>query len=292
MNARSTDAPFLRVSLKAGYGQTRVLENTSFDLNRGEAFGLIGTSGAGKSTLVMSLLGLQRRRGGYATGEVLFEGANLLTMPEREARRLRGRRFALVPQSPLNALNGALSLRTHFEQAWRAHERPNRPAFEARVRELFAQMQLPDGPGFLLRRPAQISVGQAQRVLIALALLHRPSLLIADEPTSALDPVTQVEVVRLLRRLNRENGTALLYISHDLLSVLQLCDRVAVLDRGRIVECLEADTIEQRAQHEATLALLRALPVPARVLRSHSVHGDPGDAPAVANAFSSLAVLS
>jgi len=267
----------LRVRLQAGYGQTRILEEVLFDLKRGEAFGLIGTSGAGKSTLVMALLGLLQWRGGYAIGEVLFEGANLLTMPEKEARRLRGRRFSLVPQSPLSALNSALSLRAHFEQAWRAHAQWNRQLFETRVQELFEQMQLPPQPQFLARRSGEISVGQAQRVLIALALLHRPSLLIADEPTSALDPVTQAEVLRLLRRLNHENGTTLLYISHDLTSVLQLCDRVAVLDRGRIVECLEVGSIDQEAQHEATLAFLHALPVPAKVLRSYGVHGEGED---------------
>ncbi len=261
----------LQVRLSAGYRQTRVLEEISFNLERGEAFGLIGTSGAGKSTLIMALLGLLRWREGYATGEVLFEGANLLTMPEREARRLRGRRFAFVPQSPLSALNSALSLRAHFEQAWRAHAQLDRRAFEMRVRDLFAQMHLPDGPQFLARRSGEISVGQAQRVLIALALLHRPSLLIADEPTSALDPVTQAEIVRLFRRLNCENGTTLLYISHDLASVLQLCTRVAVLERGRIAECLEVDHIEEQARHEATLALLGALPVPAKVLRDYSI---------------------
>lgn len=131
------------------------------------------------------------------------------------------------------------------------------------------EVQLPAlDSGFLRRKPGQISVGQAQRVLIALALLHRPSILIADEPTSAMDPVTQAEIVGLLRRLTRRNGTALLYISHDLVSVLQLCDRIAVLHGGSVAECVRVAEIEQ-AQHPATLSLLRSLPVPVRVLLSH-----------------------
>jgi ABC-type dipeptide/oligopeptide/nickel transport system ATPase component len=130
---------------------------------------------------------------------------------------------------------------------------------------VLAEVQLPSSAEFLARRPGQISVGQAQRVLIALALLHRPAILIADEPTSALDPVTQAEIVRLLRRVNRETGTALIYISHDLISVLQLCDRVAVLHQGTIAECLPVGEIE-RAEHPCTLALLRSLPVPASML--------------------------
>jgi ABC-type glutathione transport system ATPase component len=269
----------LKVRLSAGYGKAGILGDVSFDLQPGEALGLIGTSGAGKSTLVLALLGLLPWRGGWASGEVLFEGRNLLTLPEREARRLRGRRFALVPQSPMTALNSALSLSAHFEEAWRAHRNGDRGALRAREKELFEQVHLPATPEFLARRPGAISVGQAQRVLIALALLHRPSLLIADEPTSALDPATQSEIVLLLRRLNRDQGTTLLYISHDLISVLQLCDRVAVLDRGSIVECLAADDIGENARHPATLSLLNALPAPAAILRSYGTGDAVGPTP-------------
>ncbi len=262
--------PLLQVHLHAGYGKKEVVGGIAFDLEPGQALGLIGTSGAGKSTLVMALMGLLPWRGGYARGEVCFGGVNLLALSERDARRLRGKQFALVPQSPLTSLNGALRLRAHFEEAWRAHERWDRATFEARLRELLEQVQLPFTPEFLTRRPGEISVGQAQRVLIALALLHRPALLIADEPTSALDPVTQAEIVRLLGQLRREHGTALLYISHDLVSVLQLCDRIAVLDGGRIVEYLDADGVSRGASHPATRALIGALPVPPEVLRSYA----------------------
>jgi ABC-type glutathione transport system ATPase component len=230
---------------------------------------MAGTSGAGKTTMVMALLGLLTWRGGKASGEVLIDGINLLTMPSREARKIRGKTIALIPQSPMTALNAAVSLRSHFEEAWRAHESSGRPELESRLQHLMHEVQLPSSdPHFLSRKPGQISVGQAQRVLIALALLHRPSILIADEPTSALDPVTQAEIISLLRLLNRRNGTALLYISHDLVSVLQLCDRLAVLHLGAIAECLPVAQIEQ-ARHPATLSLLGSLPVPVRVLLSH-----------------------
>jgi ABC-type glutathione transport system ATPase component len=259
-------APLLQVRLQASYARKPALHDIQFNLQAGEALGFIGSSGAGKSTLVMALLGLLPWRGGAATGEVLLDGQNLLAMPERELRRLRGKKLALVPQSPMSALNGAISLRRHFDEAWSAHERGGRKQLEQRLGNLLTEVQLPSTQEFLSRRPGQISVGQAQRVMIALALLHRPALLIADEPTSALDPVTQAEIIRLLRQLNRSTGTALLYISHDLISVLQLCHRVAVLDQGSIAECLPVIGIE-KAQHPATIALLQALPVPAHLLR-------------------------
>jgi ABC-type glutathione transport system ATPase component len=259
----------MRVRLQANYGKRCVLSDVHFDLFAGEALGMVGTSGAGKTTLVMALLGLLPYRGGKATGEVRLDCVNLLAMPAREARLIRGKRVSLIPQSPMTALNPAVSLRSHFEQAWLAHESTGKKALESRLRQLMQEVQLPSGDeNFLRSKPGQISVGQAQRVLIALALLHRPSILIADEPTSALDPVTQVEIVKLLRQLNQQNRTALLYISHDLVSVLQLCERLAVLHSGTIVECLPVARIEE-ARHPATLSLLNVLPVPVQVLLSH-----------------------
>jgi ABC-type glutathione transport system ATPase component len=262
------DEILLRIGLQAGYAGKPVLHDIRFELQRGEVLGLVGTSGAGKSTLVQSLLGLLAWRGGHVTGEVMLAGQNLLALSDRELRKLRGRQVALIPQSPMTALNAAISLQTHFNEAWRAHENSGRAALAQRLQTLLAEVQLPCDSDFLRRRPSQISVGQAQRVLIALALLHRPALIIADEPTSALDPVTQTQIVDLLKNLNRQRGTTLLYISHDLISVLQLSDRIAVLDAGTIVEILPVAKIGQ-ARHAATLALLEALPVPPDVLLAY-----------------------
>ena len=142
--------------------------------------------------------------------------------------------------------------------------------FEARVRQLMAEVRLPGDADFLRRLPGAVSVGQAQRAVIALALLHRPALLIADEPTSALDPVTQAEVLDLLREVNRAEGTAVLYISHDLLSVLRFCRRLAVLDGGRLVESARVEELAGGGRHPATQALLRTLPVPVATLLAYA----------------------
>jgi ABC-type glutathione transport system ATPase component len=259
----------MQVRLRAEYGKRCVLSEVEFDLGAGEVLGMVGASGAGKTTLVMALLGPLFWRRDKASGEILIDGRNLLTMPSREARQTRGKRIALVLQSSMTALNPAVSLQAHFDAAWRAHQPTGRKALEFRLRQLTDEVQLPaDDENFLRRKPGQISVGQAQRVLIALVLLHGPSILIADEATSALDPVTQSEIVRLLERLNPETGTALLYISHDLVSVLQLSHRIAVLGSGVIAEVLPTMQIG-RARHPATLSLLNSLPVPVDLLLSH-----------------------
>jgi peptide/nickel transport system ATP-binding protein len=260
-----SDETLLRVRLSAGYSGTNTLSEIRFDLQPGEILGLVGSSGAGKSTLVLSLLGLLPWRGGRVSGEVLLRGRNVLTLSEKQLRSVRGREIALIPQSPMTALNAAISLQTHFQEAWKAHEKRDPAALAERVRELMAEVQLPQDAEFLRRRPREISVGQAQRVLIALALLHRPALIVADEPTSALDPVTQTQIVDLLRSLNRKHGMTLLYISHDLISVIQLCDRVAVLHEGTIVENLPVGQLSEASQ-PASQALLRALPVPPETL--------------------------
>ena len=271
--------PLLRVDLEAEYSGKPVLREIRFSLEPGQVLGLVGASGAGKSTLVLSLLGLLPWRGGQVKGEVVLEGENLLALSDRRLRNLRGRRIALIPQSPMSALNPAINLKSHFQEAWNAHSRQEHDAFEARVNELLIEVQLPRDEEFLRRRPSQISVGQAQRVLIALALLHQPALVIADEPTSALDPVTQAQIVDLLRRLNRRYATSLLYISHDLVSVLQLSDRIAVLHSGSIVETLAVNKLSD-VRHPATQALLAALPAPPEVLlryrnRADDVKHDP-----------------
>lgn len=260
--------PLLEVRLSAGYGSRTILNDLRLDLNAGERLGLVGSSGAGKSTLLLALLGLLPWRGGWTRGEVRLNGTNLLALKERDARKLRGKTVALIPQSPVSALNGALSLDRHFKEAWRAHEPRDSRRLAHRVETLLRRVQLPTDAGFLKRKPGEISVGQAQRCAIALALLHRPALVIADEPTSALDPSTQVEVLDLLREISANDATSLLFVSHDLLSVFRICQEVAVLHEGAIGECLPIDRIAE-ARHPTLRGLLRTLPVPPDVLLRH-----------------------
>ena len=237
-----------------------VLREISLDLEPGEILGLVGESGSGKSTLALALMGLLPLKGAVVRGRVIFQGEDLLRKTEGELLNIRGRQMSIVLQSPLSSLNPVLSVGTQLQEAWRAHADGTRQECQAAVRAALDSVSLPGDAEFLRRRPSQLSVGQGQRVMIAMAILHRPALLIADEPTSALDTITQAEILRLFAGLNRELGTAILYISHDLLSVGALCHRVAILQDSRIVECGPPEKIFESPRDEYTRRLVAALP--------------------------------
>lgn len=231
----STPDILLEADISADYPQRPgVLEGIRFTLRRGEAAGLMGASGSGKSTLALALLRLLELRGGRTRGSIRFAGRELLEASARELRRLRGSEMSLVWQSPMSALNPALRIETQLREVWRAHAAERWSAARPRMAELLERMGLPPAPELLRRYPRQLSVGQAQRVAIAMAVMHRPKLLIADEPTSALDPASRAGILDLFARLNREYGIALLYISHDLASVAQLCGTAGVIEAGRL----------------------------------------------------------
>lgn len=248
--------PLLKLRITAGYpGKPDVLRDVSVEIEPAEIVGLVGRSGEGKSTLILSILGLLGLKNGTCHGEILFEGRNLLQLAGSQMRRLRGRHIALVPQSPLAALNPNLRLGTQLREAWRAHQ-----SGEPDWQTLLASVSLPAEPDFLRLYSRNLSVGMAQRFLIAMALLHQPSLLLADEPTSALDTITQSEILGLFRRLNQERGIGILYISHDLASVAALCSRVAILHQGQIIECAATQDVFRAPQHPYTRRLIEAIP--------------------------------
>jgi ABC-type dipeptide/oligopeptide/nickel transport system ATPase component len=255
------NAPLLSLRLSVDYKQKAgVLRDAAIDLRHGEILGLVGQSGSGKSTLSLAILRLLHLKGGTARGTLLFKEQNLFTKTEAEMRSLRGREISIVLQSPLSALNPALRIGSQLGEAWRAHAHGTREECSTAIKAALTNVSLPNDPAFLRRKPSQLSVGQAQRVIIAMAILHRPSLLIADEPTSALDTITQSEVLALFAQLNRDLGTSILYISHDLVSVAALCQRIAIMNAGEIVECGPPAQIFGAPRHAYTQRLVAALP--------------------------------
>lgn len=248
----------LEFRISARYGAVQVLHEVAASIAAGEILALVGLSGSGKSTLALALLRLLQYRGGTAEGSIRLEGAEITGLREREMRALRGRRIGYIPQSPASALNERVRVRTLLEETWRAHEggRPAAGFYEA----LLESVQLPADAEFLKRRAGELSTGQGQRLLIALAILHKPAVLLADEPTSALDVITQAAVLKLLGELNQRHRTAMLFISHDLLSVAWLAHRVGILHEGRIVEEGPVETIFRAPRHSFTQALVKAIP--------------------------------
>ncbi|MGC2647051.1 MAG: ABC transporter ATP-binding protein [Candidatus Sulfotelmatobacter sp.] len=261
MSQPSPNQPLLSARLSVRYGNKQpVLRDVEIAIQAGEVLGLVGQSGSGKSTLAMAILGLLDKKHSRSEGPIKFQDADILHLSEHELRQLRGRAISLVLQSPLASLNPALKIRTQLKEAWRAHASGTAADCANAIRTCLESVSLPSHDEFQRKYPSQMSVGQAQRVLIAMAILHRPALLIADEATSALDVITQAEILALFRELNRSTGMAILYISHDLASVAGICDRIAILDHGKIVECGTTAQIFSHPRHEYTQQLMAALP--------------------------------
>ncbi len=253
--------PLLSVEISVDYpGKEGVLSGVALEVFPNETVGLVGQSGSGKTTLAMAILRLLDQTGARTKGRINLLDQDLTRMSERQLRTVRGRLVALIPQSPASALNPVLRIDTQLREAWRAHSSQPFSMVQTRVRHLFETVGLEAGEKFLKRFPSEISVGQAQRVLLVMALLHSPPLLIADEPTSALDVITQQEVLDLLARTARQQRMSMLFISHDLAAMARVCDRVAILHEGRIVESAPVSEVLRRPSHPFTKRLVSAIP--------------------------------
>jgi ABC-type glutathione transport system ATPase component len=241
--------------LEVAFGAHVVARVEALDLGAGEIVGLAGESGSGKSMTALAILGLARSVGARVRGSITLDGQELLRLSEARWRELRGRRIAMVMQSPRGSLNPTLRLGRYFERTLALHGVEDR---EARMRSALADVSL--GEAVLGRYPHQVSGGEAQRFALALAVALRADVLLADEPTSALDVTVQAQVVELLRRLREEHGTAMLFISHDLAVIGQLADRVAVMRAGRVLEQGPAARVLGAPEADYTRALIDAVP--------------------------------
>jgi peptide/nickel transport system ATP-binding protein len=249
----------LNVRFATPDGEVHAVRDLRFALEAGETLGIVGESGSGKTQSVMSLIGLLAANG-RASGSARFEGRDLLTLPERELRRLRGRRIAMIFQDPMTALNPYLTVAAQMTQVVRAHERVSKTTARARCLEMLEAVAIPDAKARLDRYPHEFSGGMRQRVMIATSLLLKPQILIADEPTTALDVTVQAQILELLKELRARFGTAIVLITHDLGVVAGLADRVLVMHGGELKEQGSVRDVFYRPQHAYTRALLAAVP--------------------------------
>jgi peptide/nickel transport system ATP-binding protein len=241
-------------------GVVKAVDGVSLTVARGEVLGLVGESGSGKTVTGFSILGLVDPPGRIVAGAIRFCGDELVGRPEAELRRHRGRDIAMVFQDPMMTLNPVLRIDAQMIEAVTAHERVSRRAARMRARDGLAAVGIAAPDERLAAYPHQLSGGMRQRVAIAIALLHRPALVIADEPTTALDVTIQSQIVAEMQALCAEAGTALIWITHDLALMAGLADRVAVMYAGRVVEHGPVDAVLAAPLHPYTRALIGALP--------------------------------
>jgi oligopeptide/dipeptide ABC transporter ATP-binding protein len=254
----------LQTAFPSAQGPLPVVDRVSFSLSRGEVLALVGESGSGKSMTALSILRLVPKPGRVLAGEVKLAGQDLLRLPVTEMRKVRGARIAMIFQEPTTSLNPVVTVGAQVMEAIQLHDSIGNVDARARARELFAEVGIPDPDARLDAYPHQLSGGLKQRVMIAMALSTRPEILIADEPTTALDVTIQAQILTLLRDLQRERGTAILLITHDLGIVNELADRVAVMYAGQLVEVAERKALFSDPLHPYTQGLLRSIPALSR----------------------------
>ena len=245
-------------------GVVKAVDGVSFDLAKGEIMGLVGESGSGKTVTGFSLLGLVDAPGRIVQGSVKLNGTELTTLSDADLRSRRGREISMIFQDPIATLNPMLTIGQQMRLAIDAHERMRKRAAEARAAQLLTHVGIPSDAARLRAYPHEFSGGMRQRVAIAIALLHRPAVIVADEPTTALDVSIQAQILFQMRDLARETGTAMIWISHDLAVVSSLASKLAVMYAGRIVEQGPTATLLRDPRHPYTAGLIASLPATAR----------------------------
>ena len=253
----------LRAGFDTDAGYVEVLDGVSFELAAGETLGLVGESGCGKSVSALSIMNLLPKPAGKITaGSIEFQNQDLVVLPQEEIHEVRGNRISMIFQEPMTALNPVHRIGNQIIEAVKLHE-PNLATSNARRRalEMLERVGIPAPDQRLKEYPHQLSGGMRQRVMIAMALAMQPDLLIADEPTTALDVTIQAQILDLLREMQRESGMAILFITHDLGVIAELCDRVTVMYAGCVVEQAGANQLFSSPRHPYTQGLLQSIPL-------------------------------
>jgi peptide/nickel transport system ATP-binding protein len=254
----------LEVSVANEGRETILVDDVSFSLAQGETLGIVGESGSGKTLTSLAMMGLLQAPLRISKGRITLAGADLAALDAEKMRRLRGNRIAMIFQEPMTSLNPVLTIGRQLTETLRAHENVSPAQARDKAVALLERVRIPDAAAKLRSYPHEFSGGMRQRVMIAMAMMCDPQALIADEPTTALDVTIQAEVLGLLREIQRDFKTAIVFISHDLGVIADVADRVLVMHRGRVVEQGGAREVLRAPQHAYTQALIAARP---RLLR-------------------------
>ncbi|MFO1084269.1 MAG: ABC transporter ATP-binding protein [Reyranellaceae bacterium] len=265
MTAAKATAPLLDVRglgihFRTEAGEVQATRDVTFAVRAGERVGIVGESGCGKTVTGLSILGLLPRRSSRVTGQILFEGRDLRTLPAREMRKVRGRRISMIFQEPMSALDPVFTIGHQIGETLRAHRSIAKKEARERAIDALAQVGIPLPARRVDEYPHQLSGGMRQRAMIAIALICEPELLIADEPTTALDVTIQAQIIDLLFELSSRTGTALLFITHDLGVIAETCTRMLTMYAGEVVEDAPVDAALERPRHPYTSGLLRSIP--------------------------------
>ena len=279
MSDVTLDVRNLRTHFATRAGVVRAVDDVSFTVRRGKVLGLVGESGSGKTVTGFSIIGLIDSPGRIVGGSIFYQGKDLAQLTEREMRDLRGNRIAMIFQDPMMSLNPVLRIDTQMIETVQAHAKVSRAEARARSRDALGMVGIPSPEERLRAYPHQFSGGMRQRVAIAIALLHRPDLIVADEPTTALDVTIQAQILAEVQKLAATYGTALIWITHDLSVVAGLADEIAVMYAGRIVETGDVGSVLDRPLHPYTHGLIGS--VPSRNRRGTKLSQIPGMTPSL-----------
>ena len=247
-------------NLNLSYKGNKILKDIHFHIPEGTVFCITGESGSGKSMSALAIAGLLSRRDMHKRGQILFDGLDLLTCERSKLRKIQGNEISMIFQEPMTSLNPVKRIGWQIEESLRIHTELNKEERYQKAIEMMKEVELPDPERLYRQYPHELSGGMRQRVMIAAAMICNPRILIADEPTTALDVTIQAQIVELLKRMNREKQTSILFISHDLSLVKQLCERVLVMKGGYIVETGLTQEVFAHPKEEYTQRLIAAIP--------------------------------
>lgn len=262
-------------NLNLFFGEYQALYNVNLSLEKGKMHAIAGESGCGKTMTAMSIMRLLPKTASIKSGEIIFNGENLLYYTDRQMRELRGNKIALIPQDPMTSLNPLYTIGNQLVEAIRAHKKVSHNQALRKAREVLEMVKMPDVENKLSAYPHELSGGMKQRVIIAMALATNAELIIADEPTTALDVTIQKQIMDLIDQIKKEFGTTVLLISHDLALISNYADSVSVMYAGHIVEQAEAEEFFKNTLHPYSQALINSLPARNQMLRLKTIEGTP-----------------